>query len=68
MMRAEAEGTRNIRRYHSYMVQSTLNYTKEIGDHGFNIMAGASAEMNSTTTRLAVATDLQITPIGKDSP
>lgn len=60
-----SEATRNIRRYHSYMLQGTANYRKEIGDHGFDLMLGASGEMGtSTTTRLAAENFADNTQLG----
>lgn len=46
-------GSRNIRRYHSYLIQGTANYHKDFGKHGLDALLGASAEVGtSTTTRI----------------
>lgn len=45
--------SRNIRRYHSYLIQATANYHKDFGKHGIDALLGTSAEVGtSTTTRL----------------
>lgn len=49
-------GSRNIRRYHSYLLQATVNYHRDFGRQSIDALLGTSAEVGtSTTTRLAAS-------------
>lgn len=50
-------GSRNIRRYHSYLIQGTANYHKDFGKHGVDALIGASAEVGTSTTTRVAATN-----------
>ena len=50
-------GSRQIKRYHYYILQGTANYSKSFGKHDIDLMAGASIESNTSTTTAVNATD-----------